>query len=710
VRKDKFFERLRNLPIDQRELERKWKTYLREQEELQLLMEAAGQSGSSTPPGGVGGSAGSASPVEAGAPAIMVVYVGENGNFQIVIVNFSTETISEPIDTGVLNDGNSYAIESLVVTQEKGFMSLVYDSPNDQVVATFVSVNGELLEVVKSETYGWGNLEYNGTYLVTYSNSGTEFTVHLFDGEVVVPHTFENTEDYSDIGGSWGDKFGSLGVIVTVEPVESPNEVYLLRWDGTREQLFVHDEEANLGYSTMCSLTTNFMLVLVFDDNSQKYTQLLKWNSDLSVEEIDLFSNDTYDSLQYSAPYGSSKAILLFYNNEDNQVPWMVCQVSDSSARIDYHTKDVYSNAEVYCRMPTPWEPANVNSEKAVILFRSPPDKGFPYQYSYFDIHYYTDENLLYEYPISEETAHIIRWNGDYPNGGMYGSDPAIVKHGRNSPEVFILILTNGGVSEIVTGIDKTDVIDSSIETYAIYPYEGSGRILLEYDLDSLPNAFWKIYDSAGVILSKTTSQNFGSRDSLVTKDTVILVYEDNYEDNIVWSNSGGLVDPLPDWLEVFDVLGSSDVNFATEDALQPGIQAIFVVEGDEEDFELKFYIFDNAQGLRGPFDSPADIVEILSIRLGKSSVYLYYLDSDSRTISNKYSLQTGQLLSGYAGAPEAEASNIQTVGDRNYIVFSEDGSFLLTFLYNSKTQSISAGVDYQLSFNDSAWSYYQLL
>jgi hypothetical protein len=61
MKKEQFYSKHQHLGVDQKELERKYRLYLREQEETRMLYEAAMKSSSSAPPGvaGGGGSGGS---------------------------------------------------------------------------------------------------------------------------------------------------------------------------------------------------------------------------------------------------------------------------------------------------------------------------------------------------------------------------------------------------------------------------------------------------------------------------------------------------------------------------------------------------------------------------------------------------------------------------------------------------------------------------
>jgi hypothetical protein len=128
MRKDKFFDRHKSLNLDKSEVERKWKAYLREKEEMELF-EAMGRSGASVPPGAVGGG----SP---GGNGIEFVVDTTNDTFFGMTFTSTGEPITFTIDwgDGTFENGSGYGgfyeeTHTFPESNQQYVVKIVWDDP-----------------------------------------------------------------------------------------------------------------------------------------------------------------------------------------------------------------------------------------------------------------------------------------------------------------------------------------------------------------------------------------------------------------------------------------------------------------------------------------------------------------------------------------------------------------------------------------------------
>jgi hypothetical protein len=200
MRKDQFFDRHRNLSINQSELERKWRL-LQEEEEMQALWEAAmkSQSQSQSSSGGAGG--GGSANVNPQAQVISAKHVAvyyedlSSGALKFFIVNYDNLTFSEEIeldpDYTSVND-----LEFTGLVEGRGWIFEKVDSSNNRIFY-FIDAGGNLIETVNIGNSSRNNGSLDGfASLLSYTDpiSGL-VTLKWWGGDTIYTETFNNVSD-----------------------------------------------------------------------------------------------------------------------------------------------------------------------------------------------------------------------------------------------------------------------------------------------------------------------------------------------------------------------------------------------------------------------------------------------------------------------------------------------------------------------------------
>ena len=196
------------------EFERKWRLYLREKEELEMMHEIIQpvqnmqqvqnvQNTSVSAPGG----GGSISIVNLTA-AEMLIYVDSDDQWKMVVANFDNSTISQPINTGILYDGGSSNIYARwTIAHGKGFMIIFNNGALSRTECFFVNSSGDLVDtIVTGGGFSYESLEAVGAWFADFEPDGqptTEIIMKMFDGEKVTTHILPATSNIS-VGGNNG--------------------------------------------------------------------------------------------------------------------------------------------------------------------------------------------------------------------------------------------------------------------------------------------------------------------------------------------------------------------------------------------------------------------------------------------------------------------------------------------------------------------------
>jgi len=183
------------------EMERKWKVYLREQEEMRMLYEAAMKSSSSAPPGiAGGGGAGQPNPraIVVSAQDVLVDYVDSvTDEVKFFVANYDSFAFSDEIRTGYTSAelaGGPYDEE--LVAGRGWIVSLTLAIDNAEVFY-FIDAGGNLVETV--DTGGSANnysSEQGIVSFLSYTDPRTgKVTLKWWGGDTVYTQTFDNVAD-----------------------------------------------------------------------------------------------------------------------------------------------------------------------------------------------------------------------------------------------------------------------------------------------------------------------------------------------------------------------------------------------------------------------------------------------------------------------------------------------------------------------------------
>lgn len=713
MKKDQFVNRLQNLNLREEEIERKWRLYLREKEESQIIYQTFKNMQSSpvqSPVTAGGGGTDSSTPTYTSAE--MLIYVDTDDQWKMVVANFDNGTISEPINTGILYDGGSSSIYTRwPISHGKGFMIIFTNGPLSRTECFFVDSSGRLVDTII--TAGGFNYGYEGgimTWFADYEPDGeptTEIIMKMFDGERVTTHILYGTSNINVNGLA-----GNLGVTVTLTRTAGATETYLLRWNATADLLFTHVVDTS--YTIVCSHATEFVIVLDQEGTGDLYfIRARKWTgSSLTLEETSL-SGFTVNNIQAYTTYGTSKFICIFYNQLDPVVGYLTYQTSLSGTNLDTHPNNGdYPFVSLLATQKQIWYPANVINEKAVVLFYSSGTASTVpnfSDYDYFSILYYTESGTSYGLNIADGTPMAVQYSdSNAGRGGVYAADPVFsIYDPADITNLEFTLLTDTGFTNITTDIDLTDL--GNIEVSAVSP----DYFLVQYNLSSQPTQnFLDLYSSNGRIEQATLSDTLSYDTPPVNRGGIVVIDEVDVTNSFVWGSSSLKVPPAGlTQNSIYQILGFPNVrnDFGTADALAPGYQV--VLETLPETFQpTRFYIVSDT-GWQGPFETEAGIglSPDAAIQLGETVFhYLYQRFEDNIWVYNSYSLITGDLVNTYVTG-YTSFNSFNEYGDRASIQIN-DGNGNWIFVYPTKrgtTETITVPqTSTSQSWNDAYWSY----
>jgi hypothetical protein len=722
MKKEQFVARLQHLNLQEKEIERKWRTYIREKEEQQLLYQTFKNVQivpivNPVSPVTAGGG-GTYSGTSAYTSAEMLIYVDSDDQWKMVVANFDNGTISQPINTGIFYDGGSSTIYSnWEISHGKGFMITFTNGPLSRTECFFVNSSGALLfnqdqfgPIITSGGFSYGTLNYIGTWFADYEPDGqptTEIIMTMFDGEQVIRHILPGTSNISVHG-----LFGNLGAVVTLTRTAGGTETYLLRWNGTAELLFTH--EIDIVHSINCNHKTDFIVVLDQEGTGDfNYLRARKWTgANLVLEETPLNGGGLVNNYQTYNIYGSSKFISIFYNTGDNTIDYLIYQTSLSGTNLDTHPNNGdYSSVNLFTTDIDILHPANLINEKAVVIFSSAAAgsavPGFS-EYNYFSILYYTEDGTSYGLNVADGTLMAVQYtDSNVGRGGVYSKDPVFsIFDPADITNLEFTLLRDSGFSSVATDIVLTDL--ANINVYTVAP----DYFLVEYTLSSETSLFCDLYSSIGKIEEGILSNTVTYDTPPVNRGGIVIIDDADVTNSFVWGSSTLKV-PATGLIQgsTYQILGFPNVSndFGTINALAPGYQV--VLETLNGDFQpTRFYIV-SEKGWQGPFETEEGLGDSPSseIALGETIFhYLYQRFDDNIWVYNSYSLLTGALINTYNTGYTA-TNNTWDYGDR-FSIQIDDGIGNWVYVYptkNGSTKTITVPqTSTSQSWNDAYWAY----
>jgi hypothetical protein len=641
-------------------------------------------------------------------PAVLLTYVDDQGYWRMVVINFEKGTLSDPIETGVpyLN-GDSYIAARYDISHNEGFQIVFYNDDTGLSHCFFVTAGGVVAGSVISGNYKDGNLDGVGTYLISFEEEGTAvFTA--FDGVSVTSHALGSVVEI-EIGSYLGRLVGELGPLVTIEKTRGEYETWLLRWDGTKSLVFTHEE--GVSYVIVCDYSADF--IVAFDYVAGAFTRARKWTgSGLVLEEtsFDEFEGQL-NAIVDTTFYGTSKYVMVFYNDSSSNVPYVVFWADSESSSLSSHPRGKdYPVVSIYATPKRLSYPANLINEKAVVVFRN---SGTPSLTPGFDdfvnytARYFGTDGETYDYVfVLNSLKSIAVFDNDAARGAVYAKDPVIgtIDEGGN---LVLNLFTDSGRLEIVTDIDTSDLGD--LEAYAVSP----GSVLLRYSLSSARNdRYWRVYDATGLVEEFVTSEILTYDDPPVNREGIVVIDEDDVSNSFAWSESrGAVVKTGLTQGSTYTIMGFPNVrnDFGTLTALAPGYQVVWET-ADGDSIPTRFFIFSGAEGWKGPFTTGlTGTEEDFSVQLGETVFYQLWKNGDGIITADVYSLSTGQrLVRLFSGYTEDDLINYSEYGDRLVLGFVDNAA--VRFFFPTKTgrtlEITIPDVDFELSYNDVYWSF----
>lgn len=360
MRKEQFFGRHQNNSISQKELERKWNMYMREQEEMRMIFEAA-RSASAVSAAAAGGASGETVPVAIQEFGESVFFIYKNSvlaNYHVVTLDFTSGTITAPVDTNIPND-YYYSYSDMIAG--KGIM-YTGDDLDGKLWYVIIDGGGNLVESQKGiEIFDGWNLNSNEGMSLSLSyreNEDPIFTVIGWTGDVVrtykITVPFESNQGYAYFNYFSADAAfldGTFNAYI-YDSNSANRKIFLLKPDGTSTEIQDIWDSTGMTYvnNSYMHMHSGIIWAIYRDDATNDYLFIRVWAEDGTYVDHVLDPAKVYTSRSRNA-WGKGYPSAFFWKPFDNTVPWhLVTYTKENGFQSLDIDKQVYTDYEVIYR------------------------------------------------------------------------------------------------------------------------------------------------------------------------------------------------------------------------------------------------------------------------------------------------------------------------------------------------------------------------
>ena len=318
MRFEQFSDKHKNLNLERKELERKWRLKLEEE----MLLEAISQKskGSANAPG-VGGGGGNDTSVSS---QLMMIYEKDASTYTYYVYNYNNNSINGPHDSGIsvedypLNDSGQYLINN------GGYCHRFFNPSNNDFILLFIGATGTIIDTITGNTGDLSVNTYDGRYIVAWDYD--EQIIWIFDGNKVTTDTttFANVDSY---GSSSNWNYTSLdGFLMESTTEEESGDVIKKLYLGTIDGI-------NEIYSVTIPSGSGILYNFYGSSFSDKYV-IQKYNTDFylgftiidstgAVVQDVVLDDEIYRNMQLQR-FGTNKFFAIFYNGTDADVDYEI--------------------------------------------------------------------------------------------------------------------------------------------------------------------------------------------------------------------------------------------------------------------------------------------------------------------------------------------------------------------------------------------------
>lgn len=258
-----------------------------------------------------------------------------SSNLGYSMLDFDNNIIYGPIDLGY-DTNNDWNVNDIYPFTNSGYAIYLYNNSNNDNASIYLDFSGQIIGEYSASTTG-----------DTYNILGGKFAFYLdsdngvfnySDGRTFKQMNFNDTTfgvDY-DYDGNTKDGFivrrinGTLGTL-TLFSMDS--ETILYTWDTSSSNNVISLEYENSNFTTILNYTVN---------NYYTYFNIYSSTGNI-IQSVNLNINSAYTNYDVTF-FGTNKMNIIFYNNIDNTVPYLIYTydgntntlISDTHDKVNY--------------------------------------------------------------------------------------------------------------------------------------------------------------------------------------------------------------------------------------------------------------------------------------------------------------------------------------------------------------------------------------
>ena len=314
---EQFSDKHRNLNLERKELERKWR--LKREEDMILEALSQRSKGSTNAPGVGGGGGGLTASVSS---QLIVLNERDASTFTYYVFNYDAGTVSGPHDTGLSVDDYDFNNSDQDIITNGGYVHKFYNGDNNDFAMLFIDAGGTLLETITGNTSDLSIYSIDGRYILAWDYDLA--TIWAFDGTKILTDTttFVGVDDYDKVD-NWDETTSAGFVMYSRKDIGDDNNEHKL-YLGTASgitPIFTETASTDLQYSYYCRFNTNKIIIRVYDNINGYHIGFKVIDSTGTIVQNIELTEDTYSEYQFER-FGTDKFFMLFYNGVDDTIDY----------------------------------------------------------------------------------------------------------------------------------------------------------------------------------------------------------------------------------------------------------------------------------------------------------------------------------------------------------------------------------------------------
>lgn len=511
MRFEQFSDKHRNLNLERKELERKWR--LKREEEM--LLEAIGQKskGSANAPG-VGGGGGNVSSVSS---QLMMIHERDASTYTYYVYDYNSNSINGPHDSGIsiedypLNNSNQYIIN------KGGYCHRFFNPGNNDFILLFVGATGNIIDTITGNTGDLSVYTLDGRYILAWDYDLK--TIWIFDGNKVYTDTttFADVDSYGTTS-NWN--YTSLDGFFMESTTEDESgdvikKFYLATIDGITEiYSAIIPSGSGLFYDFYGSSFSNKYVIKKY--NANFYLGFTIIDSTGSVVQDVVLDDEIYRNMDLER-FGSNKFFAIFYDGTDANIDYEIYVYDETNNNLLHKTLEYgtsYTNRQYYYDIRNINNFSDYNFSENVLFSFYHPTGNQDYNLDEVDycklIGFFEGESDFVEYDFTDNETKYIQFLE------IKTTESFLLPYDEVGSFSFIVFNKNGASSFATptSSGDQESIAGTSVGTKCLLRYYDTSSSLTNFYMVSTDGSQFILLDEE--IPSWSTSNEF---DTVIVRD-----------------------------------------------------------------------------------------------------------------------------------------------------------------------------------------------